>query len=65
MASEMTENTTGDKPDELDELVSLNFKVSERERRAFKVWCAERGVTQVEAFKKGFQLLKSTEKVQS
>lgn len=47
--------------DLLGELVSLNFKVPERERRAFKVWCAERGMTQVEAFKKGFQLLKNTE----
>ena len=55
----MTEDTSDD---ELDELVSLNFKITERERRAFKVWCAERGMTQVEAFKKGFELLKSTEK---
>ena len=58
----MAKKTTDDHPDELDELVSLNFKVPERERRAFKVWCAERGMTQVEAFKKGFELLKSTEK---
>lgn len=47
--------------DSLDELVSLNFKVAERERRAFKVWCAARGMKQVEAFKKGFELLKKTE----
>ncbi len=42
---------------ELDKLVSLNFKISERERRAFKVWCAGKGMTQVEAFKRGFKLL--------
>lgn len=46
----------------LDNLVSINLKIPERERRAFKVWCAERGMTQVEAFKKGFELLKNTEK---
>ena len=50
-----------DEDQELDELVSLNFKVSERERRAFKVWCASRGLTQVEAFKQGFKLLKEKE----
>ncbi len=48
-------------PNPLDELVSLNFKISERQRREFKVWCAERGITQVEAFKRGFQLLKLNE----
>lgn len=47
--------------DELDELVSLNFKITERERRAFKVWCASKGLTQVEAFKLGFKLLKEKE----
>jgi hypothetical protein len=47
--------------DPLGELVSLNFKVPERERRAFKVWCAERGVTQVDAFRRGFQLLRTKE----
>mgnify|MGYP001343029481 CR=1 FL=1 len=47
--------------DPLDELVSINLKVPERERRAFKVWCAERGITQVDAFRKGFQLLKVNE----
>lgn len=47
-----------DKYPKLDELVALNFKVTERERRAFKVWCASRGLTQVEAFKQGFKLLK-------
>lgn len=57
----MAENTSGDEGRELDELVSLNFKVTERERRAFKVWCASKGLTQVEAFKKGFRLLKEKE----
>jgi hypothetical protein len=47
--------------DDLDELVSLNFKITERERRAFKVWCASKGLTQVEAFKQGFKLLKERE----
>lgn len=47
--------------DPLDELVSINLKVPERERRAFKVWCAERGMTQVDAFRKGFQLLRLRE----
>ena len=46
------------KNDPLDEIVSINLKVPERERRAFKVWCAERGITQVDAFRKGFNLLK-------
>lgn len=47
--------------DDLDALVSLNFKITERERRAFKVWCASKGLTQVEAFKQGFKLLKDKE----
>ena len=47
--------------DELDELVALNFKITERERRDFKVWCAARGLTQVDAFKRGFNLLKKIE----
>ena len=47
--------------DPLDELVSINLKVPERERRAFKVWCAERGITQVDAFRKGFQILRAKE----
>ena len=49
------------KTDPLDEIVSINLKVPERERRAFKVWCAERGITQVDAFRKGFQMLKDKE----
>lgn len=54
----MAEKSHENEAHELDELVSLNFKISERERRAFKVWCAGKGITQVEAFKRGFKLLK-------
>jgi hypothetical protein len=50
-----------DEDPKLDELVALNFKLTERERREFKVWCASRGLTQTEAFKMGFKLLKSKE----
>jgi len=53
------------KQDPLDELVSINLKVPERERRAFKVWCAERGITQVESFRRGIQLLKNAEEQRS
>ena len=48
---------------ELDKLVRLNFKVTERERREFKVWCASRGLTQVEAFRQGFKLLKENQEL--
>ena len=51
--------------DPLDELVSINLKVPERERRAFKVWCAERGLTQIEAFRRGIELLKNAEEQRS
>ncbi|MGI3212645.1 hypothetical protein ACROSR_16210 [Roseovarius tibetensis] len=44
--------------DPLDEMVNLNFRVSERERRAFKPWCAVNGMTQTEGFRAGFELLK-------
>jgi hypothetical protein len=50
--AEKTEN------DPLNALVSLNFKISEKERRAFKVWCAERGLSQVDAFRKAIDLLR-------
>jgi hypothetical protein len=52
----MAEKTNNDP---LDEIVSINLKVPERERRAFKVWCAERGITQVDAFRKGIELLRA------
>jgi hypothetical protein len=57
----MAKKIENDEDPELDELVALNFKVTERERRDFKVWCAARGLTQVEAFKRGFRLLKKLE----
>lgn len=53
----MAENTHDEDP-KLDEIVALNFKLTERERRAFKMWCASKGLTQVQAFKQGFKLLK-------
>ena len=34
-----------DEGDPLDELVGHNFRISKREYRDFKVWCAERGTT--------------------
>lgn len=55
-ADDMADET---KPDPLDALVSLNFKITERERRSFKVWCAERGISQVDAFRKGVELLRT------
>lgn len=57
----MAEKIKSEEAPELDDLVSLNFKITERERREFKVWCASRGLTQVEVFKKGFKLLKEIE----
>ncbi|PTE16191.1 hypothetical protein [Phaeovulum veldkampii] len=53
----MAENNQNE-DSQLDELVALNFKITERERRAFKMWCASKGLTQVQAFKQGFKLLK-------
>ena len=53
----MAEKTHDEDP-KLDEIVALNFKLTERERRAFKMWCASKGLTQVQAFKQGFKLLK-------
>jgi len=53
----MSEKTHDNEDPKLDELVALNFKLTERERRAFKMWCASKGLTQVEAFKQGFKLL--------
>lgn len=36
----MAEKIHYDEDPKLDELVALNFKLTERERRAFKMWCA-------------------------
>lgn len=44
--------------DPLDEMVNLNFRVTERERRAFKAFCAANGMTQTDGFRSGFELLK-------
>lgn len=60
----MAENNPVEDP-ELDQLVALNFKVTERERRAFKMWCASKGLTQVQAFKQGFKLLKEKDEAHS
>ena len=54
----MAEKTQNDEDLRLGEPVSLNLKLPERERRAFKIWCAGKGIAQVEAFKRGFRLLK-------
>lgn len=59
----MVDKTHIDENSKLNELVALNFKLTERERRAFKVWCASKGMTQVEAFKQGFELLKQKDEV--
>lgn len=57
----MAESQNDRDHDDLSALSSVNFKIPEWERRAFKVWCAERGVSQVEAFRRGFELLRSSE----
>lgn len=59
MAGDIEEN----EDPRLNELVSLNFKISERERRKFKIWCASKGLTQVEAFKRGFKLLQEEDEM--
>jgi hypothetical protein len=40
---------------------SINLKVTEEERWAFKAWCAQHRMTQVDAFRKAFELLKDHE----
>lgn len=47
--------------DDLERLVNINFKITERERRAFKAWCAVHGMNQTEAFRRGFKLLSDQE----
>jgi len=44
--------------DPLDRLVNVNFKMTERERRAFKIWCTENGLTLTEGFHSGIALLR-------
>lgn len=48
-----------DDKDPLDEMVNLNFRVTERERRAFKSFCAANGMTLTDGFRSGFELLKA------
>ena len=48
----------GPELDQLERMVNLNFRVTERERREFKAWCATNGMTQTEGFRSGFELLK-------
>ena len=45
-------------PDSLDQMVNVNFRMTERDRRAFKAWCAEQGLTLTEGFHEGVALLR-------
>lgn len=46
-------------PDQPTETYSnINLKVTEDEKWAFKAWCAQNRMTQVEAFRQAFELLK-------
>lgn len=56
MPSEKDPRTSDQDP--LDEMVSLNFRVTERERRDFKAFCAMNGMTQTEGFRAGLEALK-------
>lgn len=44
--------------DPLDQLVNVNFKMTERERRGFKIWCTENGLTLTEGFHSGIALMR-------
>jgi hypothetical protein len=44
--------------DPLDQPVNVNFKMTERDRRAFKIWCTENGLTLTEGFHSGIALLR-------
>lgn len=44
--------------DPLDQLVNVNFRMRERDRRAFKAWCAEQGLTLTDGFHEGVALLR-------
>jgi hypothetical protein len=44
--------------DPLDQAVNVNFRMTERDRRAFKAWCAEQGLTLTEGFHEGVALLR-------
>ena len=51
MAKDDTETT--------ERLSSINLKVSQEERWAFKAWCAQSRMTQGEAFRRAFELLQA------
>lgn len=40
---------------------NINLKVADAEKWAFKTWCAQHRMTQVEAFRRAFELLKAQE----
>jgi len=44
--------------DPLDQPVNVNFKMTERDRRAFKVWCTQNGLTLTDGFLSGIALLR-------
>jgi hypothetical protein len=44
--------------DPLGQQVNVNFRMTERERRAFKAWCAENGLSLTEGFREGAALLR-------
>jgi hypothetical protein len=44
--------------DPLDQTVNVNFRMTERERRAFKAWCAENGLSLTQGFHEGVALLR-------
>jgi hypothetical protein len=46
--------------DPLDQMVNVNFRMTERDRRAFKSWCAEQGLSLTEGFHEGVTLLRGT-----
>lgn len=39
-------------------LVNLNLKISDDERWAFKEWCVKHRISQVDGFRRAFELLK-------
>lgn len=44
--------------DPLDQPVNVNFKMTERDRRAFKIWCTQNGLTLTDGFHSGIALLR-------
>lgn len=51
---------TGQKDDQATPAyANVNLKVTEEEKWAFKEWCAHHRVTQVDAFREAFALLKA------